>query len=82
MNKLGAVLIVIGIVIACYLILLVVIPSVVVDMVETANATMTASSNLTNYPGTQGFLLSTPLILFFVPGGIGMIVIVIILRQP
>ena len=81
MNKLGSVLIIIGVVIGCYLILLVT-QTVVVGLVETANATMTASSNLTNYPGTQGFLLSTPWILWFVPGVIGMIAIVIILRQP
>ena len=81
MNKLGAVLIIIGVVIACYLILLVTMTTVI-DIVETANATMTASSNLTNYPGTQGALLSTPWILFFVPGVIGMVVIVLILRRP
>ena len=81
MNKLGAVLIIIGVVIGCYLILLVT-QTVVVNLVESANATITASSNLTNYPGTQGFLLSTPWIMWFVPGVIGMIAIVIILRRP
>ena len=81
MNKLGAVLIIIGVVIGCYLILLVT-QAVVVNLVESANATITASSNLTNYPGTQGFLLSTPWIMWWVPGVIGMIVIVIILRKP
>ena len=81
MNKLGAVLIIIGITIFLYLILLVVMP-VVVDMVSTANATIVASSDLSDYPGTQGFLESTPWILFFVPGSICMIIIVIILRSP
>lgn len=81
MNKLGAVIIIIGVVIGCYLILLVT-QTVVVNLVESANATITASSNLTNYPGTQGFLLSTPWIMWFVPGVIGIVVIVIILKRP
>ena len=81
MNKIGAVAVVIGVVIFCYLILLVAMP-ILVDFASTANATITASSNLSYYPGTQGFLLSTPWILFFVPGVIGMTIIVIILKQP
>lgn len=81
MNKIGAVAIVIFVVIVCYLILLVAMP-IVADLASTANATITASSNLTMYPGTQGFLLSTPWIMFFVPGVIGMVAIIIILKQP
>lgn len=81
MNKIGAVAIIIGVEIFLYLILLVVMP-VLTDIIVTSNATMTASSNLSNYPGTQGFFVSQPWILFFVPGAIGIAVIVIILKQP
>lgn len=81
MNKLGAVVIVIVMVAACYLIMLVVIPDVVVPLIESANETMTASSNMSDYPGSQSFLVSTPWILFFVPGTIGIIVITLILRS-
>ena len=81
MNKLGAIIIVVGVVMFCYLVILVVMP-VLTDAVSTANTTIAASANLTDYPGTQGFLLSTPWILFWVPGVIGMILVVIILKQP
>ncbi len=81
MSKIGAVLIVVGVVIAAYLIILITHP-VMVDIVATANTTMVASSNMSNYPGTSGMLVSTPWIMFFVPGVVGLIVIVAILRKP
>ena len=81
MNKLGAVVLVIGVTIIVYIILLVVMP-VITDIVSTSNATITASSNWSNYPGAQGFLVSTPWQLFFVPGVICMAIVIIILKQP
>lgn len=81
MNKVGAIAITIGVVIICYLILLVVMPWLS-DITLSVNATLNASHNMTQYPGTSGFLLSTPLILFFVPGTIGIVVVIMILRQP
>lgn len=82
MNKLGAVLIVIAVVATCYLILLVVMP-VVNDIIITANATMTTDvDDLSAYPGAQDVMVSAPWWLFFVPGTIGMIVIVAILKLP
>lgn len=81
MNKLGTVTIIVGVVIIAYLFLLVVMP-VMVDAVSTANTTMAATSNMSNYPGTQEATLATPWVLFFVPGVIGMIAIVITLKRP
>jgi len=80
MNKIGAVIIVMGAVIAVYLLLLVTMP-ILVDFASTANTTMAATSNMTNYPGTQEAVLSTPWVLWFAPGVIGMIVVVIILKR-
>ncbi len=80
MNKLGAIAIVVAFVIAAYLFLLLVMP-VITDIVATSNATMSASSNMSNYPGTSETLVSTPWILFFIPGVVGMVVIVTILRK-
>lgn len=79
MIKIGAVAVVVGLVVVCYLFLLVVMP-VVVDMAASANTTMAATSNMTNYPGTSGMLVSVPWVLFFLPGAIGMVVIVLILK--
>lgn len=81
MNKIGAIIITIGAVTMAYLILLVVMPFLT-DVVATANATMNATSNMSLYPGTSAGIISVPWILFFVPGSIGMIVIVMILRKP
>lgn len=81
MNKLGAVIVVLVLTTVVYIVMLVTMP-VLVGVTETVNATMTASSNLTNYPGSQGFLLSTPWILWFVPGVISIAVIIGILKAP
>ena len=81
MNKFGAVIVVVFVIIVAYLILLVVMP-IVSTAALTANTTMDATSNMSLYPGTSGFLMSTPWILFFVPGTIGIAIIVVILRMP
>ena len=80
MNKVGAVAIVVALTVALYLLMLVVMPTVW-DLAVTSNATMTASSNLTHYPGAAEGLLATPLFLWFVPGGIALAVIIIILKR-
>ena len=81
MNKIGAVITVVVLIIGTYLFLLVVMP-IISDLALSANTTMNATSNMSLYPGTSGFLMSTPWILFFLPGVIGIALIVIILRQP
>ena len=81
MNKLGAVIIVVAVVAACYLLLLVTMP-ILVDFASTANVTMAETSNLTNYPGAAEGVLMAPWPLFFAPAAIGIILIVMILRKP
>ena len=83
MNKIGAVIIVVAVVAVAYLLLLVVMP-VFTSIVSTANVSMAnATANFTTvYPGTSEFMVSTPWIMFFVPGVIGIVLIVMILRQP
>jgi len=79
-NKIKQVGLIIGATILVYLFLLAIWP-VVVDMSSTANATITASSNFTDYPGTQAVLVGAPLWLFLVPAGISTAVIVLVLRS-
>lgn len=81
MGKISAVIVVVVMVIAVYLLMLVVMP-VVVDMSLTANSTMNATSNMSLYPGTSGAMVSAPWVLWFVPGVIGMIAVVVILKRP
>jgi len=81
MNKIGAVITIVVVVSLCYLLLLVVMP-IISNLALSANTTMNASSNMSLYPGTSGFLMSTPWILFFIPGCIGIALVVIILRMP
>lgn len=81
MNKYGAVATVVFVMIIVYLFLLVIMP-ILTDFALTANTTMNATSNMSLYPGTSGFLMSIPWIVFFVPGVIGMALIVVILRMP
>ena len=81
MNKIGQVIVVTLIVGAAMLFLLVTMP-VVTEMANTANTTMSATSNMSHFPGTAEFMVSVPWLLFFVPPTIGMIVVVIILKRP
>ena len=80
MSKFGKVIGIIGIVIAVYLIMLIIIPGIVVPLASTANTTMSLTSNMSNYPGASGFLISIPWILWFVPAGIGTAAVIITLR--
>ena len=81
MRQLGYVLIVIVMVALCYVTMLVYMP-VINTMVQTANATITASgANLTAMPGSTSFLISTPWLMWFAPAVIGMIAVCIILRE-
>jgi len=51
------------------------------DITVTVNTTLNASSNMSLYPGTSGFLLATPWIMYFIPNVIGVIVVIMILRR-
>lgn len=57
-----------------------VIPNVLLSFVYSANATIAATSNMSNYPGTSEFLIASPWILYFIPPVIGIVVIVAYLR--
>lgn len=80
MSKLGSVGWIVGVVIVCYLLLLVFMPFLS-DTATTANATMAATSNMSNYPGTSEGILAAPWVLWFVPAVGGIIALVIVLRQ-
>ena len=79
MNKLGAVLLVIIVVSIVYMFMIILMPFLT-EIVSTANTTMAATSNMSNYPGSGELLVSTPWILWFVPVSLGTIAIVIIWR--
>lgn len=80
MKKVGGVIVVCAAVFAVYLIMLVVMPTVV-DITLIANSTINASGiNTTLQPGSTEILIAAPWILWFVPGIIGMIVVVKILK--
>ena len=83
MNKIGAVIIVVGVVALAYLLILLVMP-VFTDIVSSANVSMAnATANFTGvYPGTSELMVSTPWIAFFIPGAIGMALIIMILKKP
>ena len=79
MNKIGAIIIITVAVVIAYLMMLVVIPFLS-DIVSTAN---TAASTATgNFEASNSFLLSVPWIMWFVPGAIGGVSVVLILRAP
>jgi len=63
-----------------YLLITIVMP-VLTDFASTANATITASSNWSDYPGAQGTLLAAPWWLYFAPAIVGGAAIVFVLRS-
>lgn len=82
MSKVGQVIVVVVFVSIVYLAMLVIMP-IVSDFSISANATITASgANITAHPGSTSFLLSIPWILWFIPGSIGIAVVVVILKRP
>lgn len=79
-NKIKLVGLIIGGVIFVYLVLLAIMP-IFTDVTSTANTTITASSNWTDYPGTQAVLLGAPLWIFGIPAVVGIASIVVVLRS-
>lgn len=80
MDKLRDVFFVIVGVVLLYLILFLIMP-VFVDVAATTNTTLNATSNMSMYPGTSNTVIAFPWILYFVPIGIGLFLIVIVLRR-
>lgn len=80
MNKFKAIAIIVIAVLLCYGVLAVFI-NFVADTTVSTNQALDAASNMALYPGTSGFLLSVPWILWFVPGVIGIVLIVVVLRS-
>ena len=81
MGKLGQISIIVAFVIVAYLLLMVAMP-VITDAASTANTTMSASSNMSNYPGTLEGTLAAPWVLWFAPAVIGMAAVIITLKRP
>ena len=44
-------------------------------------ATMQSTSNMTNYPGALEFVQSFPLMMWFIPGGVGMVATFVFLKM-
>lgn len=78
MNKLGALLVIIGGTVFAYVILTA-SHGAIRDMVSSANASM-SSSNMSNYPGTQPMLLAMPWVLYFIPAVVGIAAVVWLLK--
>ena len=51
------------------------------DTSVTVNQTLAAAHNMTQYEGTNGFLLAAPWLLYFAPFALGLILIISILRR-
>jgi len=78
-KKIMQVLVILGAVLIVYILLTAMMP-VLTDAAGTSNATITASSNFTDYPGSQATLLGAPFWLYFAPAGIGIVLIVYVLK--
>lgn len=68
-------------VIFAYIILTAAMPAIN-EIVETTNSTLTATSNMSNYPGTQEAILYAPMWIWFIPGLVGVVSSVIIFKMP
>jgi hypothetical protein len=80
MNKAKAVAwIVAGVVIFCLLLTL--FMPIFTETASGANMTIAATSNWSDYPGSQGALLAMPWLIFFIPFIVGGVLIVIVLKK-
>ena len=66
---------------ACYLLLTAFMP-VITGVVETSSANISANPNLDQYVGAKEGLDIMPWVLYLLPGAIGTIAVVIVLRRP
>ena len=80
MSKMGTLAWIIGLVVIVNLLLLITVPFLA-DITVSTNATLTATSNMSQYPGTSGFLLASPWILMFIPTVAGVIAVIVVLRR-
>lgn len=71
---------IIGVVVV-YLFLLAVMPAITA-LVNTANTSLSASANMTSFPGTAEAVNSFPWYVWFIPGGVGIAAIIGVLRMP
>lgn len=63
-----------------YIILATMMPAIN-ELVSTANTSLVESANMSNFPGTQEAVTSAPLWLWFIPGMVGIVVSVIMLKK-
>ena len=80
MNKIKILIGIVGLVIFVNLFLLITVPFLA-DITVSTNLSLNATSNMSQYPGTSGFLLATPWILYFIPNVIGIIAVIVVLRS-
>lgn len=80
MNKLKSVILLILATAGCYVVLALFINFLAERTVAT-NTALAAAHNMSQYPGTSGFLLYVPWLMYFVPGVIAIIWLVVILKR-
>ncbi|MFC1962087.1 hypothetical protein ACFLWN_03480 [Chloroflexota bacterium] len=79
MRKIGLIILTLGITIFAYIFLTLIMPTFI-TITNTANTTMAATSNMSNYSGTAEALTGSPLWLYFVPAELCGVAIVGILK--
>ena len=78
-NKFVGLIVIWVFVILAYLILAVTMPAGR-ELASQAATDLEASANMSNFPGAQGFVESSPVWIWFIPGLVGMIITVTTLR--
>jgi len=79
-NKLGTVIVIVIFVAISYAVITLFMPTIS-DFANTANASMAATSNMTDYPGTSDAMVFAPWALYLAPAAIGLIAVFFALRS-
>ncbi len=79
-DKVKQVVIIIAAVSILYL-LLIPIMGIFTDAASTANTTIAATDNWSDFPGAQSALLGAPLFIFFIPAILGIAWVVLVLKR-
>ena len=78
-KKIGFVVLTWFLVSFCYIIIAAAMPAMV-TITTGAATSLSATSNMSNYPGTLQVVQAAPVYLWFIPGGVGLIATVVFLK--
>ena len=80
MKKIGFIILIWAAISLCYIVIAVTMPTLQ-DLTDNTATELQATSNMSNYPGTLEAVNSYPLFAWFIPGAVGIVATVVMLKK-